>query len=84
MKKSNEQLAQWATIAHLGTSITFGDTIIYDAQAQVNWTWNSDQDYIQTLKILCQFWLSASIKKIWIKIAQKTWWNYIFHMLKGR
>ena len=39
---------------------------------------------IQTLKILCQFWLSASIKKIWIKIAEETWWNYIFQMLKGR
>ena len=48
------------------------------------WTWNSDQEYIQTLKILCQFWLSASIIKIWIKLAEETWWNYIFQMLKGR
>ena len=30
-----EQVAQWATIAHLGASIMFGDTIIYDAQRQV-------------------------------------------------
>ena len=29
------QVAQWATIAHLGTSIMFGDTLIYDAQRQV-------------------------------------------------
>ena len=26
---------QWATIAHLGASIMFGDTIIYEAQRQV-------------------------------------------------
>ena len=30
-----KQLAQWATIAHHGASIMFGDTIIYDAQRQV-------------------------------------------------
>ena len=35
------------------------------------------------LKILWQFWLSASTKKIWIKTAEATWWNYIFQMLKG-
>ena len=29
-----EQVAQWETIAHLGTSM-FGDTIIYDALRQV-------------------------------------------------
>ena len=29
-------LAQWATIAHHGASIMFGDTIIYDAQRQEN------------------------------------------------
>ena len=29
------QVAQWATIAHLGASIMFGDTIIYDAERQV-------------------------------------------------
>ena len=27
-----KQVAQWATIAHHGASIMFGDTIIYDAQ----------------------------------------------------
>ena len=31
----NKQVAQWATIAHLGASIMFGKTIIYDAQWQV-------------------------------------------------
>ena len=30
-----KQVAQWATIAHHGASIMFGDTIIYDAQRQV-------------------------------------------------
>ena len=30
-----QQVAQWATIAHLGASIVFGDTIIDDAQGQV-------------------------------------------------
>ena len=30
-----QQVAQWATIAHLGASIMFGKTIIYDAQWQV-------------------------------------------------
>ena len=30
-----EQVAQWATIAHLGASIIFEDTIIDDAQRQV-------------------------------------------------
>ena len=30
-----KQVAQWATIAHLGASIMFGDTIIYDARRQV-------------------------------------------------
>ena len=30
-----KQVVQWATIAHLGASITFGDTIINDAQRQV-------------------------------------------------
>ena len=30
-----KQVAQWATIAHLGASIMFGDTLIYDAQRQV-------------------------------------------------
>ena len=29
------QVAQWATISHLGASIMFGDTIKYDAQRQV-------------------------------------------------
>ena len=31
----DKQVAQWATIAHLGASIMFGDTIIDDAQRQV-------------------------------------------------
>ena len=48
----------------------FGDTIIYNAQAS-----NSDLETVIRnkfkLKILCQYWLSASIKKIWIKIAEE-------------
>ena len=32
---SKKQVAQWATIAYLGASIMFGDTIIYDTQRQV-------------------------------------------------
>ena len=31
----NKQVAQWATIAHHGASIIFGDTIIYNAQRQI-------------------------------------------------
>ena len=31
-----KQVAQWATIAHLGASIMFGDTMIDDAQRLVN------------------------------------------------
>ena len=31
----NEQVAQWATIAHHGASKMFGNTIIYDAQRQI-------------------------------------------------
>ena len=31
----HKQVAQWATIAHHGASIMFGDTIIYDAQRQI-------------------------------------------------
>ena len=34
-RRSNKQVAQWATIAHNEASIMFGDTIIYDAQRQV-------------------------------------------------
>ena len=34
-RSSHKQVAQWATIAHLGASIMFGDTSIYDAQRQV-------------------------------------------------
>ena len=30
-----KQVAEWATIAHLGASIKFGDALIYDAQRQV-------------------------------------------------
>ena len=33
--KDKKQVAQWATIAHLGASIMFGDTVIDDAQSQV-------------------------------------------------
>ena len=32
--ENHKQVAKWATIAHLGASIMFGDTIIYDAQRQ--------------------------------------------------
>ena len=32
---SHKHVAQWVTIAHLGASIMFGDTLIYDAQRQV-------------------------------------------------
>ena len=35
IQKLLEQVAQWATIAHLGASIMYGDTIIDDAQRQV-------------------------------------------------
>ena len=35
MKCVKKQVAQWATIAHHGASIIFGDTIIYDAQRQM-------------------------------------------------
>ena len=31
----HKQVAQWATIAHLGASIMFGDILTYDAQMQV-------------------------------------------------
>ena len=30
-----KQVSQWPTIDHLGASIRFGDTLIYDAQKQV-------------------------------------------------
>ena len=30
-----KQVAQWATTAHHGASIMFGDTIIYDVQRQI-------------------------------------------------
>ena len=33
--KYTKKVAQWAPIAHLGASIMFRDTIIYDAQRQV-------------------------------------------------
>ena len=33
------QVAQWATMAHHGASIMFGDTIIYDAQRQITLNW---------------------------------------------
>ena len=66
--KKNPQVAQWATVAHLGACIMFGDPIIDDAQVQETWTWNNDQELIKK-NILCQSWLSASIKKIWIKMV---------------
>ena len=34
-KAKIKQVAQWATIAHHGASIMFGDTIISDAQRQI-------------------------------------------------
>ena len=34
-QNTEKQVAQWATIAHHGASIMFGDTIIYDAQRQI-------------------------------------------------
>ena len=34
-RRNDKQVAQWATIAHHGASIMFGDTIIYDAQRQI-------------------------------------------------
>ena len=33
--RTNKQVAQWATIAHHGASIMFGDTIKYDAQRKI-------------------------------------------------
>ena len=44
------QVAQWAMIAHLGASIMFGDTIIYDAQKQVTLTLKLKLLYILMLK----------------------------------
>ena len=32
---NDKQVAEWATITHLGASIMFRDTLIYDAQRQV-------------------------------------------------
>ena len=54
----------------MNASIMFGDTITYDAKKQVTLNLNSDQELIQKHNILCQFWLSASIKKICIKMVQ--------------
>ena len=34
-RTGEKQVAQWATIAHHGASIMFGDTIIYDVQRQI-------------------------------------------------
>ena len=55
-----KQVAQWARIAHLGASFMFVDIIIAG---------NSEFETVfrkknQTLKILCQFWLSESIKRL--------------------
>ena len=33
-----KQVAQWATIAHFGASIIFGDTLLYGVQRQVTQT----------------------------------------------
>ena len=33
--EKSKPVAQWATTAHHGASIMFGDTIIYDAQTQI-------------------------------------------------
>ena len=35
VSKMKKQVAQWATVAHLGASIMLGDIIIYGAQRQV-------------------------------------------------
>ena len=35
VQSQKKQVAQWATIPHLGASIMFGKTIIYYAQWQV-------------------------------------------------
>ena len=64
-------------MAHLRASIMFGGTIFSIAQRQVT------LNLKQTLKILYRFWLSASIKELWINMAEKTWGNYIFQRLKG-
>ena len=42
-----KQVAQWATIAHLGASIILGGTLIYDAQRQVTLNLNCEQELIQ-------------------------------------
>ena len=52
------QVAQWATIAHHGARIMFGDTIIYNAQRQITLSWNefkniryyAGSSYLQVLK----------------------------------
>ena len=38
VENPRKQVAKWATIAHHGVSITFEDTIIYDAQRQITLT----------------------------------------------
>ena len=70
-------------IAHLGASIMFGDTIVYDAKRQVALNLKQLLGINSKLKILCQLCLSASIQKIEIKIAAEIWWKYIFQILKG-
>ena len=57
-KSRFKQVAQWETIAHLGASIMFGDTIIDDAQRQVTLNLNllkniryyASPGYLQVLK----------------------------------
>ena len=56
-----KQVAQWATIAHLGASIMFGD----NNNLGCSKAGNSELETVimnkfKTLKILCEFWLSAS------------------------
>ena len=61
MIKINKQVAQWATIAHLGASIMFGNTIIYDTQWQITlnlkqWSGiNSNTQDILPVLVICKY-----------------------------
>ena len=45
-----KQVAQWATIAHHGASIMFGDTIIYDAQRQITELETVTRNYLKNVR----------------------------------
>ena len=77
-QRLSKQVAQWATIAHLGASIVFGKTIIYDAQWQVALTWNSDQEYIQTLTGYLQV-----LKRSELKLQRKPGEDIFFRCSKA-